>query len=150
MTKYSRIVVGSDGSDSAAVAVRQAAAVAAAFDAELFIVTVYHGESSSLLSTRTADVSSLPVVSEERAEEYLQQSERIAREEGATKINLIARSGSPVQILTGVVTDEKADFIVVGNKGVNTITGRVFGNVPTEVTRRANVDVMLVNTASAS
>lgn len=146
MLAYTNIIVGTDGSDTSLKAVRTAASLARVYDSTLTIVSAYHGDSNSLLDVRHTDVSALPVVSETRANEYLEEAGRIARDEGADPIHLKARAGSAVQILTDVVDETGADLIVIGNKGVNTITGRVFGNIPTEVTRRADVDVMLVNT----
>ncbi|WJZ17809.1 Universal stress protein [Corynebacterium guangdongense] len=146
MLSYTNIVVGTDGSATSLKAVRTAASLARVYAARLTIVSAYHGDGHSLLDARQTDVSALPVVSETRAREYLEEASRIARDEGAADIQLRARSGTAVQILTEAVGETAANLIVIGNKGVNTITGRVFGNIPTEVARRADVDVMLVNT----
>lgn len=147
MLAYTNIVVGTDGSFTSLKAVRTAASLARAYGATLTIVSAYQGAPHGLLDAQHTDVSALPVVSKTRADEYLQEAGRIADEEGATDIKLWARAGSAVQILTEAVQETGANLIVVGNKGVNTITGRVFGNIPTEVARRADVDVMLVNTS---
>lgn len=49
--------------------------------------------------------------------------------------------------MTKEVQETGIDLIVVGNKGINTLSGRVFGNIPTEVVRNSSVNVMIVNTA---
>lgn len=149
MFSYETIVVGTDGSDTSHVAVSHAASLARAYDAKLVIVCAYYGNTGSLLNSPNRDVSTLPVVSESRANEYLAEAETIAREEGADKITLQRRSATPVNALADAVDETGAGVVVIGNKGLNTLTGRVFGNIPTEVARRSKVDVVLVNTEAA-
>ena len=38
------------------------------------------------------------------------------------------------------------DLLVVGNKGMRSMAGRIFGNIPGNVAKKAPVDVMLVDT----
>jgi nucleotide-binding universal stress UspA family protein len=45
-----------------------------------------------------------------------------------------------------VVKRENADLLVVGNKGLNGIKGRLLGSVPADATRRSGVDVLVVHT----
>jgi nucleotide-binding universal stress UspA family protein len=35
---------------------------------------------------------------------------------------------------------------VVGNRGLNTLAGRILGSVPSEAARKAGVDVLIVHT----
>ena len=39
-----------------------------------------------------------------------------------------------------------ADLLVVGNRGLNTLAGRLLGSVPADVSRRAPCDVLIVHT----
>lgn len=148
MFSYNTIVVGTDGSDTSHVAVRHAASLARAYEATLVIVCAYYGNTGSLLNSPNRDVSTLPVVSETHADEYLAEAESIARSEGAQDVQLQRRSATPVNALADAVDETGADVLVIGNKGMNSLTGRVFGNIPTEVARRSKVDVVLVNTES--
>ncbi|WP_394281392.1 universal stress protein [Corynebacterium sp.] len=150
MHSYSTITVGTDGSSSSLKAVRSAASLARAYDAQLIIICAYYNSTGSLLNSPSSDYSTLPVVSDDRAEEYLAEAGELAAEEGADKVRLIAKSGSPVQVLVDSVNEYGADLLVVGNRGVNSLSGRVFGNIPTGVARKANVDVMIVDTAEYS
>lgn len=150
MHSYSTITVGTDGSSSSLKAVRSAASLARAYDAQLIIICAYYNSTGSLLNSPSSDYSTLPVVSDDRAEEYLAEAGNLAAEEGADKVRLIAKSGSPVQVLVDSVNEYGADLLVVGNRGVNSLSGRVFGNIPTGVARKANVDVMIVDTAEYS
>jgi nucleotide-binding universal stress UspA family protein len=38
--------------------------------------------------------------------------------------------------------------MVVGNVGLNSVAGRLLGSVPSEVSRRARTDVLIVHTAN--
>jgi nucleotide-binding universal stress UspA family protein len=40
-----------------------------------------------------------------------------------------------------------ADLVVIGNVGLNTLTGRILGSVPQKVARRAGVDVLIAHTS---
>jgi nucleotide-binding universal stress UspA family protein len=48
---------------------------------------------------------------------------------------------------TEVVTESGADLVVIGNVGLNTLTGRILGSVPQKVARRAGVDVLIAHTS---
>lgn len=148
MHSYQTIVVGTDGSDTSLMAVRHAASLSRAYEATLVIVCAFYSNSGSLLNSPNRDVSTLPVVSDDRAEEYLREAERVATEEEAADIKLERRSGTPVNALLASVEENSADAIVIGNKGINSLTGRVFGNIPTEIARRSSCDVVLVKTTS--
>jgi nucleotide-binding universal stress UspA family protein len=54
--------------------------------------------------------------------------------------------GSPVETLLDVVRREDADLLVVGNRGLNTLAGRLLGSVPSEAARKSTVDVLIVHT----
>ncbi|GAB2497177.1 Universal stress protein [Corynebacterium atrinae] len=146
MITYNSIAVGTDGSDSSLLAVRAAASLARVYDATLVIIVAWHSASGSLLNSPHSDVSAIPIVGEDVADEYLSDAKAVAEEEGATKIDLRKRAGAPAAVLVQEVEDSGIDLLVVGNKGVNTLTGRVFGNIPTEVVRHSSVNVMIVNT----
>ena len=51
-----------------------------------------------------------------------------------------------LNVLRTVASDRKADLLVVGNRGLNTLAGRILGSVPSEVARRAGTDVLIVHT----
>jgi nucleotide-binding universal stress UspA family protein len=39
-----------------------------------------------------------------------------------------------------------ADLLVVGNVGLSSVAGRLLGSVPSEVSRRAKTDLLIVHT----
>jgi nucleotide-binding universal stress UspA family protein len=54
--------------------------------------------------------------------------------------------GEPVATLLRVVKKYSADLLVVGNRGLNTLAGRILGSVPSEAARKAGIDVLIVHT----
>lgn len=81
------------------------------------------------------------------AESALRDAAEIARLRGASSVETFAVEGPPVRVLDEVVTDSGADLVVIGNVGLNTLTGRILGSVPQKVARRAGVDVLIVHTS---
>ena len=78
------------------------------------------------------------------AREILQEAEGVAKAAGATNIELRPVTGGPVEVLTQAA--EGADLLVVGNRGMTGITGRVLGSVPGNVSHKVKCDVLIVHT----
>ena len=148
MPAYRTIVVGTDGSATSLAAVDRAATVAADSDAELVIVCAYTPASrddTAGAEDALKDEAYL-VVGWTPAEETLRTAEDRAVAAGAAKVRTQAADGAPVDVLRKVVEDSHADLLVVGNKGLNTLSGRLLGSVPSDVARRSGVDVLIVHT----
>ncbi len=148
MPAYRTIVVGTDGSDTSLAAVDRAATVAADSEAELVIVCAFTPASrddTAGAEDALKDEAYL-VVGWTPAEETLRTAEDRAVAAGATKVRTSAVDGAPVDVLRHAVTESRADLLVVGNRGLNTLSGRLLGSVPSDVARRAGVDVLIVHT----
>jgi nucleotide-binding universal stress UspA family protein len=148
MPAYRTIVVGTDGSATSLSAVDRAADVAADTNAELVIVCAYtpaSREDTAEAEDALKDEAYL-VVGWTPAEETLRTAEERAAAAGVHKIRTIAVDGPPVDVLREAVRDAGADLLVVGNRGLNTLSGRLLGSVPSDVARRAGVDVLIVHT----
>ena len=146
MLTYKNIAVGTDGSETSLRAVRAAASMARAYDAKLIIISAFYNHAGSMLGAPRGDEAGLPVVSEDMAGTYLTNATRIAESEGAEHIEIVGKSGDPVKALLEVGQDYDVDLFVVGNRGVNSVRGRVVGSVPTDLTHKSTVDVVVVNT----
>lgn len=146
MHSYTSIVVGTDGSPTSLVAVRSAASLARVYGARLTVVCAHYQASGSMLNSTNAELSKIDIVSEDDSREVLARAEAIGQEEQAPEITLVARSGQPANVLVEAAAEFAADLLVVGNKGMRSLAGRVFGNVPGSVAKKAPVDVMLVDT----
>ncbi|RNE48306.1 universal stress protein [Corynebacterium alimapuense] len=143
---YQTIVVGTDGSKSSLLAVERAAKIAAAFDATLIIGCAYYENKDDASETLRQD--SVTILGDETAQKNLEAGEATAREAGATKVEKAVRPGTPVEALMAIMTDNKADLLVVGNRGINSLTGRLLGSVPADVARQSDCDVMIVHTVT--
>lgn len=149
MGSYQRIVVGTDGSDTSLRAVDRAGALAADSSAQLIIVCAYEPASRDEVNA-AADAlkdDAYQVVGSAPAESVLRGAADRARSGGANKIDTLAVQGNPVDVLRKAAEDRDADLLVVGNVGLNTLSGRLLGSVPQSVARRSGIDVLIVHTS---
>ncbi|MBW0117668.1 universal stress protein [Pseudonocardia abyssalis] len=148
MSAYRTIVVGTDGSDTSLAAVDRAASVAADSSAELVIVCAYTpaGRDDTAGAEDALKDEAYLVVGWTPAEETLRTAEERAVAAGAQQIRTVAADGNPVEVLRKAADDANADLLVVGNRGLNTLSGRILGSVPSDVARRSGVDVLIVHT----
>ncbi|AZA09380.1 universal stress protein [Corynebacterium pseudopelargi] len=146
MSDYSTIVVGTDGSKSSMLAVERAAKIAAAFDATLIVGCAYYESKEDASKTLRQD--SVTVLGNDPAQQNLDKAAEHARGAGAQKIETAIRPGTPVEALMAIVNENNADLLVVGNRGINSLTGRLLGSVPADVARQSDCDVMIVHTVS--
>ena len=149
MPAYRTVVVGTDGSSTSPAAVDRAAEVAADRSAELVIVcadTPASREQTAAAEDALKDEAYL-VVGWTPAEETLRAAADRAAAAGAVKVRTSAIDGPPVDVLRATVAEHGADLLVVGNKGRDTLPGRLLGSVPSDVARRSGVDVLIVHTS---
>ena len=141
---YSRIVVGTDGTDRSLIAVDHAARLAAAFAAELHVVSA--ASPGSAMDTQGA---SLTTVMAELSDASAKTAARIghdASKRHGVRVIEHPRVGEPASVLMAVADAIDADLIVVGNK---TITGRVrkfTGSVPSRLAHQSRRPVLIVHT----
>jgi nucleotide-binding universal stress UspA family protein len=148
MGAYQTVLVGTDGSDSSLRAVDRAAEIARDAAARLVIVCAYEPATPREVAA-AEDVlgdEAFSVVGSAPAEETLRTAAERAAARGAGKIERVAVPGEPVKSLLGVQEEQRADLLVVGNRGLNSLAGRLLGSVPAAVTRRSPCDVLIVHT----
>jgi nucleotide-binding universal stress UspA family protein len=148
MSAYQTVVVGTDGSDSSLRAVDRAASIAAGSDARLIIATAYFPQHDD---PRAADMlkdegykttGAAPIYA------ILKEAHERASAAGAKNVEEKPIVGAPVDALVELAEEVEADLLVVGNVGLSTITGRILGSVPANVSRRAKTDVLIVHTTN--
>lgn len=147
MGAYQIVAVGTDGSESSFRAVDRAASIAADSKALLLIVCAYRpskttGEAEQALG----DDAAFHVVGSRPAEETLRDARERAVARGSMEIDTVAVEGDPIDRVVEVVADRRADLVVVGNRGLNSLAGRLLGSVPQGISRRAGSDVLIVHT----
>jgi nucleotide-binding universal stress UspA family protein len=165
MGSYQKVIVGTDGSESASRAVDKAAAIAKDAGATLVIAcafTAQRGDGEESGTMRGAWKSSKPnpsgrdrdalgeesykVTGSTPAESVLQDASDRASKVGVKKVETDAVAGDPVDVLVELIGKHKADLIIVGNRGLNSLAGRLLGSVPANVSHRAPCDVLIVHT----
>jgi nucleotide-binding universal stress UspA family protein len=148
MIAYQTVVVGTDGSNTSFLAVERAASIARDAGARLVIACAYFpaGKEEVQQAQDALRDEAYQVVGSAPADDTLSRARDRATATGATDIDLVAVQGEPVDVLRTVAADRKADLLVVGNRGLNTLAGRILGSVPAEVARRSGVDVLIVHT----
>ena len=150
MSSYRTIVVGTDGSETSLRAVARAGAIAGATGATLVVACAYlPADGDDRESARAGDVlrdEAYQIVGSHPAEDKVRTAADKARAAGAKDVKTLAVVGSPVEALLDVVKRESADLLVVGNRGLNSVKGRLLGSVPADATRRSAVDVLVVHT----
>jgi nucleotide-binding universal stress UspA family protein len=142
MGVYRTVVVGTDGSDSSFRAVERAAELAQESAAKLVIVCAYGEEYRTVSRGFAPDRPDAAGPSEDTVRTA---GERAAAR-GATDIERVVVQGEPVNALLSALSEHHGDLLVVGNRGLNTIAGRLLGSVPADVSRRAPCDVLIVHT----
>ena len=148
MSAYRTVVVGTDGSDSSLRAVDRAATIAAQSGAKMFIATAYFPQHDD---ARAADVlrdegykttGAAPIYA------ILKEAHERAQAAGAKDVEERSIVGAPVDALVELAEEVEADLLVVGNVGLSTISGRLLGSVPANVSRKAKTDVLIVHTTN--
>jgi nucleotide-binding universal stress UspA family protein len=86
------------------------------------------------------------VVGSAPAEDTVSRARDRAAAQGATKVETVVVQGKPADSLQKVAKERSADLLVVGNRGLNTLAGRIIGSVPLDVARHALIDVLIVHT----
>ena len=145
---FQTIVVGTDGSETAGQAVRQAVDLAKAHGAKVELVSAYEPVSGTRLreeSTQVPDDMQWMVNPREDVDATLEEAAEVAKEDGiAVKVH--ARQGDPADAILDVAEETKADLIVVGNKGMTGARRFLLGSVPNKVSHHAPCSVLIIRT----
>ena len=144
-----RIVVGTDGSDTATVAVAQAIELAKAMGASLEVVSAFEPATSPQLAPEDrvevpGDVQ-YEVGGRQEVNMVLDGAAGAADRAGVT-VNTHAREGDPADALLDVAEEMNADLLVVGNKGMTGAARFLLGSVPNKISHHAPCSVYIVRT----
>ena len=147
-TAYTLVLCGTDGSESSFRAVDRAAAVARDAGALLLLVTAYRPMSSRVVQDAQDSLGgeSYKVAGSTPAEDVLRAATERAQQTGPVKVETAAVQGDPVDALIDLANARNADLVVVGNRGLNSLAGRLLGSVPANISHRSVCDVLIVHT----
>ena len=145
---FRSIVVGTDGSETAREAVRQATRLAAAVGARIELVSAYEPVSDARLREESLVVPEDLHWMINPREDVLATLEEAAGEIRAAgvEVEVFARQGDPADAILDVAEETKADLIIVGNKGMTGARRFLLGSVPNKVSHHAPCSVLIVRT----
>ena len=142
------IVVGTDGSETAGKAVARAVELASATGARLLIVSAFEPVGGNRLRDEVqqapADLQWM-VNPREDVDATLGEAVEQAHAAGLTP-ETFARQGDPADAILDVAEEQRADLIVVGNKGMTGAKRFLLGSVPNKVSHHAPCSVLIIRT----
>jgi nucleotide-binding universal stress UspA family protein len=164
LSRYSRILVGTDGSTTAMSAVDRAADLAKALGAELLIVCAFDPPSDAELERMAASAGSISaqwdsdrslrgvpdefrwrIAGAAQAQDVLERSEEHAAKHGVdAEVRTV--KGSAPEVLISIAEEEGFELIVVGSVGMTGAQRFKLGNVPHRISHHAPTDMLILRT----
>ena len=140
------IVVGTDGSPTAAVAMREAIDLAKSLGARLHVVSAYQ----PLSGVRVGGEGGNPELAAAagprvQVDAMLEQAAGAAHAAGV-EADCYARRGDPAEAILDVAAEQGASLIVVGSKGMHGTRRFLLGSVPDKISHHAPCSVLIVRT----
>ena len=145
---FGSIVVGTDGSDTAKEAVRQAASLAQTVGASVDLVSAYEPVSNTRLREERREVPQdleWMINPREDVDSTLEEAAQELKEYGV-EVQTFAREGDPADAILDVAEERGSDLIVVGNKGMTGAKRFLLGSVPNKVSHHAPCSVLIIRT----
>jgi nucleotide-binding universal stress UspA family protein len=138
--KYAKILVPTDGSNSAFLAGKHAVYLAKELDAAVLALNVVDSGLAFHAGLHYADeLAQL----EKSGIEATGRIKKLCEDAGVQSEEIMAR-GSPAQSILEVARDRQADLIVMGTVGMSAVERALLGSVSDPVTRQASCPVLLV------
>jgi nucleotide-binding universal stress UspA family protein len=148
VASYRKILVGTDGSASSFRAVEAAGRLAADAGATLILVCAYQpmpDRERARAGDQLGDLA-YKVEGSTPADDALRAARERAIAAGATDVEEVAVAGDAVDTLLDLAGERDVDLLVIGNRGLNSLAGRLLGSVPANLSHRARCDVLIVHT----
>jgi len=145
---FKSIVVGTDGSETAREAVRQAIGLAQAVGASIELVSAFEPVASQRLGRASREIPQdmqWIVNPREDVDATLHEACE-AIERAGVPVAAYAREGDPADAILDVAEERGADLIVVGNKGMTGAKRFLLGSVPNRVSHHAPCSVLIIRT----
>ncbi len=143
---YKVIVVGTDGSERANIAVREALSLAKLTGAKVHGVHVIRPVLAA--GAVQLDAGAAALINADRQEESSrihQDLLALAAEYGVAAV-METFDGDPADALIKVAESNDADLVVVGNRGMSGVKRYVLGSVPNRVSHHCPCSLLIVDT----
>jgi len=145
---FRSIVVGTDGSETATKAVRQATELARAVGARIELVSAYEPVSDARLREESIQVPAdlqWMINPRDDVQAMLEAAAREIRAAGV-EVEVFALQGDPADAILDVAEERGSDLIVIGNKGMTGAKRFLLGSVPNKVSHHAPCSVLIIRT----
>jgi nucleotide-binding universal stress UspA family protein len=139
------IVVGTDGSESAKLAVQEAVRLAKALGVEVHIVSAFEPMRARVTGAPEGAAKIWQPLPDSQVESILSQAAAAVRTHDVP-VTTHAVQRDPADALLEVAAKVDAGLIVVGSKGMHGAQRLKLGNVPNQISHRARCSVLIVNT----
>jgi nucleotide-binding universal stress UspA family protein len=145
---FDRIVVGTDGSETATEAVKTAVELAKISKAKLEIVSAYEPVPQARLREEGEGISGDVAHTVHPREDVQLVLDKAAAEAKNAKVEVVThpREGDPADAILDVAEENNADLVLVGNKGMTGARRFLLGSVPNKISHHAPCDVWIVKT----
>jgi nucleotide-binding universal stress UspA family protein len=145
---FDRIVVGTDGSETATQAVKTAIELAKVSKSKLEIVSAYEPVPQDRLKQEAQGIEGdISHVVNPREDVQL-ILDNAAAEAKKAKVDVVthAREGDPADAILDVAEENNADLVLVGNKGMTGAKRFLLGSVPNKISHHCPCDVWIAKT----
>lgn len=145
---YRNVLVGTDGSPTADLAVRHAAQLAVACGARLTVATAYFPDpATAKLADEAPEDIRWRINDSAAAALRAEGAVEIAKGVGAKEVRVRTGRGDPADVLVELADDAGADVIVLGSRGITSASRFLLGNVTNKVSHHAPCDLLIVRTS---
>ena len=142
---FKSIVVGTNGTATADIAVNRAVELAKLTGATLHVVSAYEPAPAHVGGSRPpAEAAEWAISPHFKVDAVLDRATDIAKG-GGIEIEVHGPNGDAASAILSVAEEAKADLIVLGSKGMQGAR-RVLGSVPNKVSHHAPCDLLIVQT----
>lgn len=135
---YDTILVATDGSEAAQVAVEHAIDLAAAIDGEVHVLTVVDPGNNPLRFGIT-EIQALDRRAEELVDEIVN-----ALDDPPAPVQGAVRRGRPAQTIVETAAAMEADLIIVGQRGGHGVAETLLGSTSERVARLSPIPLLIV------
>jgi nucleotide-binding universal stress UspA family protein len=151
---YKRIVVGTDGSAGAGMAVDAAVQLARLTGASLHIVSAHKTASAYQFAGASevglpldAIAASNEAIHSEALRSCAEAADRASSAGVSAETHCVA--GDPADALLKVAQDADCDLLVVGNRGMSGVRRFVLGSVPNKLSHQCTTNLLIIDTSAA-
>jgi nucleotide-binding universal stress UspA family protein len=142
---FKSIVVGTNGTDTADIAVSRAVELAKLTGATLHVVSAYEPAPARVGGSQPpAEAAEWAITPHFKVDAVLDRATDIAKG-GGIEIEVHGPKGDAASAILSVAEEADADLIVLGSKGMQGAR-RVLGSVPNKVSHHAPCDLLIVQT----